>query len=215
MPITHFYRDRSVFHQLETEILPELAQLVSAQPERELRCWSTGCASGEEPYTLSILWKLRLACRYPALRFRIVATDIDLLAIQRAQRACYHWSSLKELPVEWRTQAFSPAGDELCLREEYRTAITFLVQDLRENLPEGLFELILCRNLAFTYFDEASQRETLRKLAAKLTHGGVLLIGKLESLPVGEFEIKPWLPPLGVYRKPFVQAAHLAPISQP
>ena len=110
---------------------------------------------------------------------------------------------MKELPSEWRAQAFVASGGELCLKDQYRTAVTFRIQDLGEGAPNGLFQLILCRNLAFTYFDETSQRETLRKLIAKLVPGGALIIGKLESLPEGHWEIEPWPRSIGAYRKPF------------
>ena len=204
MPITRFYRDRSVYQQLEAVVLPQLAQVVIGAQENNLRCWSAGCAGGDEPYTLAIIWMQRLALQFPALYFRVVATDIDPQAIQRAQRGCYHWSSMKELPAEWRAQAFVASGEELCLKDEYRAAVTFLVQDLRESVPDGLFQLILCRNLTFTYFDETSQRETLLKLTGKLAPGGALIIGKLESLPEGNWQIEPWSLSTGVYRKPFI-----------
>jgi len=201
MPITRFYRDRSVYQQLETVVLPQLAQLIVGAQENEFRCWSAGCAGGEEPFTLAILWKQRLASRFPTLTFHVVATDINPEAIQRARRGCYHWSSMKELPAEWRAEAFVASGEELSLKDEYRGAVTFLVQDLRESVPDGLFQLILCRNLVFTYFDETSQRETLLKLTGKLAPGGALIIGKLESLPDGNWEIEPWSLSTGVYRK--------------
>ena len=202
MPITRFYRDRSVYQQLEAIVLPQLAQLVIGAQENNLRCWSAGCAGGEEPYSVAIIWMQRLALRFPVLHFRVVATDIDPQAIQRAQRGWYHWSSMKELPAEWRAQAFVASGEELCLKDEYRAAVTFLVQDLRESVPDGLFQLILCRNLAFTYFDETSQRETLRRFTDMLVPGGALIIGKLESLPAGQWEVEPWSVHMGVYRKP-------------
>ena len=208
MPITRFYRDRNVFQLLETEILPQLVQLVSAGGENQLRCWSAGCASGEEPHTLEILWQQQFVQRNPTLEFSVVATDIDPQAIQRAQRGCYHWSSMKELPAEWKRDAFDVSGEELCLKDEYRSGVTFLVQDLRDNDPNGMFHLILCRNLAFTYFDEASQQNTLRRLLNKLTPGGALIIGKLETLPEVGTQLVEWFPHSGVYRKPLTQAAN-------
>jgi chemotaxis protein methyltransferase CheR len=199
--ISRFYRDRSVFQHLETEVLPQLAQYVAAGRERDLRCWSAGCAAGEEPYTLAIIWKQRLASRYPTLQFCVVATDIDPQAIQRARRACYSASSVKQLPAEWRAQAFETIGDELCLKDEYRTSVMFRVQDIRECAPEGTFHLILCRNLVFTYFDENLQREAMLRLTASLTSGGALLIGNLESVPDGSWGLEPWSKGLGTYRK--------------
>ena len=200
--ISRFYRDQSIFQYLENAILSRLARMVIARGESELRCWSAGCAGGEEPYTLAIVWKQHLALRFPALDFRVVATDIDRQAIQRAERGCYHTSSMKELPAEWRAQAFVASGEELCLKDEYRASMTFLVQDLRESAPDGLFQLILCRNLAFTYFDETSRTETLLRLTDKLVPGGALIIGKLESLPDEPWGLEPWSIPMGVYGKP-------------
>ncbi len=201
MPITRFYRDRSIFQLMETEILPQLVELLVKEREDQLRCWSAGCASGEEPHTLAILWQHRLARRYPRVEFRVVATDIDPQVIQRARRGCYHWSSMKELPADWRAEAFDVSGEQLFLKKEYRSNVTFLVQDLRDSVPDGRFHLILCRNLAFTYFDETSQRAALRRLLDKLTPGGALIIGKGESLPEGQWTIEPWSLAMGVYRK--------------
>ncbi|MGE5219307.1 MAG: CheR family methyltransferase [Chloroflexota bacterium] len=199
--ISRFYRDQAVFQHLEREILPELARTVIERGEKDLRCWSAGCSGGEEPYTLSLIWRHCLAKQFPALRLRIIGTDVDPAAIQRAERACYPPSSLKQLPAAWRTEALVSSGDEFCLKDAYRDAVTFLVQDLRERTPDGLFELILCRNLVFTYFDEISQRETLVRLTSKLAQQGALVIGKLESLPEGKWEVEPWLPSMGIYRK--------------
>jgi chemotaxis protein methyltransferase CheR len=135
------------------------------------------------------------------LQFRMVATDIDPRAIQRAQRACYHASSVKQLPVKWRNPAFETIDDELCLKEQYRASVMFRVQDIRERAPEGMFHLILCRNLAFTYFDENLQTEALQRLTRSLTSGGALIIGQLERLPEGSWGLDPWSKRLGTYRK--------------
>jgi chemotaxis protein methyltransferase CheR len=201
IPISRFYRDRSVFQHVEHEILPQLAQLVVARRESQICCWSAGCAGGEEPYTLAIIWKHCLATQFATLRLRIVATDIDPQAIHRAERGYYRASSMKDLPTEWRNQAFVTIGDELCLKDEYRAAVTFIVQDIRERAPEGLFHLILCRNLVFTYFDETLQRKTMQRISDKLASGGALIIGNLESLPEGFWGVQPWLARLKVYRK--------------
>lgn len=205
--ISRFYRDLSVFEHLEREILPELARLALSRGEDELRCWSAGCSGGEEPYTISIIWRQCLAALFPKPRLRITATDIDPQAIQRARRACYRSSSLKQLPSEWRSQAFVVSGEELCLKDAYRPAVSFMVQDIRESVPQPSFHLILCRNLVFTYFDETSRKEILHRLTKKLPPGGALVIGKLESLPEGNWGIDAWLGKMGSYRKPVRQTA--------
>jgi chemotaxis protein methyltransferase CheR len=201
--ISRFYRDRSIFQQLERDILPQLAELALRQGRNgELRCWSAGCSAGEEPYSVAIIWRQCLATRFPTLRLRIIATDSDSHAIERAERACYPASALKELPAAWRNQAFLTMGEKLCLKDEFRAAVTFAVQDIRRCAPEGQFHLILCRNLVFTYFDERLQQETLHMLTGKLAPGGALIIGKLEALPNEPWEFEPWSKPTGAYRKP-------------
>jgi chemotaxis protein methyltransferase CheR len=116
-------------------------------------------------------------------------------------RRNYRPSSLKQLPLKMRAHAFVTLDDELCLKDEYRAAIAFAVQDIRERSPEGRFHLILCRNLVFTYFDERSQIETLQRLTESLVPGGALIIGKLESLPKGPCPLETWSKSLAIYRK--------------
>ena len=77
----------------------------------------------------------------------------------------------------------------------------FMLQDIRERAPEELFDLILCRNLVFTYFDEMLQRRTMQTLSDRLVPGGALVIGNLESLPDGPWNMNPWSARLGIYRK--------------
>jgi chemotaxis protein methyltransferase CheR len=199
--ISRFYRDRGVFQYLEREVLGQLAQRAVTAGESEVRCWSAGCAAGEEPYTLAILWKHCFAAQFPTLGMQIVATDVDPQAIHRAELGCYPASSLKELPVEWRAQAFVLSDKGFCLKPEYQGMVTFFVQDVRETVPDGPFHLILCRNLVFTYFDDTLQRETLHTITERLVPGGTLVIGALEVLPEGVWGLEPWAKKLGVYRK--------------
>jgi chemotaxis protein methyltransferase CheR len=191
--ISRFYRDHGVFQHLERELLPRLEQQVLARGDRRLRIWSAGCASGEEPYTLALMGAFsETPSRCEA---EIVATDADPLLLARARCACYPSSSLRELPPEWRT-AFVPQDDALCLKPEYRTPVRFLQQDIREGLAEASFDLILCRNLVFTYFAPSLQMEIARRMAQILVSGGLLLLGAHETLsaavPMLEAEW-PWL----------------------
>lgn len=179
--ISRFCRDRPVFDMLSSHVLPILAQ--QAQEEaRDIRIWSAGCASGEEPYTLAVLWNLRTQPE-PAIRLSIVGTDIDETVLGRARRACYTRGSLRELPRDLLNQAFQTVDGELCLREEHRQAVSFLRQDIRKDVPAGPFDLILCRNLAFTYFAPSLQARVLARMLGVLRSGGFLVIGDGEGLP--------------------------------
>lgn len=199
--ISRFYRDKAVFQCLERQVLPELAQRTTATGHRELSAWSIGCACGEEPYTLAILWHEGGERRFPALTLRVVATDVDSEVLARAERGCYLPWSLKDLPAELLAAAFVASGREFCVRPERRRGIVFLQQDVRVTAPPEPFQLVLCRNLAFTYFDEALQRETVHRIEERLLPGGAFVIGSTESLPAGTSAFEPWSARLGVYRR--------------
>ncbi len=201
IPISRFYRDLAVFDSLEAVVLPALAASAVARGQRSLECWSAGCASGEEPYTLSIVWHLALARYAAALELHVLATDIDTDLLERAATACYGASGLKELPKSWRAAAFERRGAQYCLRQQFRTPVSFVRQDLCATMPERTFALILCRNLTFTYFDRALQENIARQFAARLDPGGVLVIGIHEKLPPQVTQLVPWPGLRATFRK--------------
>jgi chemotaxis protein methyltransferase CheR len=182
--ISRFYRDRDVFEALSQTILPRLAQAARSAASPELRCWSAGCASGEEVYTLKMLWELRVSSQFSDVYLRLIGTDADCHMLERARRGRYRRGSLQALPPEWLTLGFDRCDDCYAVRQRLREGICFVQQDIRQALPEGPFHLILCRNLVFTYFAEPLQRDILERLTRRLAPGGFLLVGKRESLPL-------------------------------
>jgi chemotaxis protein methyltransferase CheR len=130
----------------------------------------------------------------------IVATDVDEHLLERARAACYAKSSLRELPASWIDQAFDRRNDLYCLRERWKSCVAFRRQDIRREQPAGEFDLILCRNVAFTYFSDAVQRNVLDRIAERLRPDGFLVIGRHESLPTN---VSSWAVTgtLGLYRK--------------
>jgi chemotaxis protein methyltransferase CheR len=196
--ISRFFRDRSVFAALGARVLPVLAARARAQGRDELRAWSAGCASGEEAYSLAILWG---ASAPAGARLRIVATDADPQLLGRARRARYPASSLAELPPGQREAAFERRGALYGLRAPLREGVELRCQDVRREAPEGSFDLVLCRNLAFTYFEPALQAEVLARILAALRPGGALVIGLHESLPESAPGLAPWPGARAVYEK--------------
>jgi chemotaxis protein methyltransferase CheR len=188
--ISRFFRDKGVFEVLRKRVLPDIAARL-ANERRAAHIWSAGCASGEEPYTLKIAWDEEVARLVPGARLSIVATDIDRATLDRARRGCFAPTSLRELPQHFVDQAFDRKGALYCIRPRYREGVEFLHQDLRMETPARLFDLILCRYVAFTYFAEALQRQVLVRLIDRLAPHGYLAIGTHEQLPIGAVTLQP------------------------
>jgi chemotaxis protein methyltransferase CheR len=178
--ISRFWRDRAVFDALRADVLPALGPTVSA--------WSAGCASGEEPYSLV------LAAADGGVAITVLATDVDAALLERARAARYPDSSLRDLPATLRERAF----DDGCLRPEYRAPVEFVRHDVRAGAPDGPFDVVLCRNVVFTYFCEESQREVGRRLVASLRPRGALVVGAHEAPP--DAGLVPWPGASGVWR---------------
>ena len=201
IPISRFYRDRGTFGVIAGQLLPEVAATASGRGDDAVRCWSVGCASGEEAYTLVMAWRFQVAHEWPALGFSMIATDADETMIERAEAACYARSSLKDLPQEWLDRAFIRCSQLFCLAPEFRQGVELVLQDIRRSMPEGPFDLILCRNLVFTYFGDVLQRGISDQLQERLRPGGFLVLGGHEALPA---DASGWVltaPKLGIYRR--------------
>lgn len=182
--ISRFYRDQGIFNIILNDIFPLLAKIASKGNIKEIRCWSAGCGSGEEPYTLKILWDLNIFKKHGInVPLWIVATDRKSEILERAHAGIYSKGSLKEVPEELTNQAFIKYDEGYKLKDKFKTGVEYTVQDIRKQLPKGKFDIILCRNLVFTYFDEDLQINILNKIEGKLAPGGFLIIGAHESLP--------------------------------
>jgi len=199
IPISRFYRDRAVFDALEQHVLPALA--TAAGSRRSLDVWSAGCASGEEPYTLAILWAVRLRPRHPHVGLRIVATDVEENMLARAREGRFGSSSLKALPDDLRDAGFERANGDWRVRDSFR-GIEFLRQDLREGMPEGPFDLVLCRNVLFTYYAPPLQITLMERIIERLRAGGALVVGLHESIPGEVRGLEPWPGIRAIYVRP-------------
>ncbi|HEY7491691.1 MAG TPA: CheR family methyltransferase [Candidatus Tectomicrobia bacterium] len=200
--VSRFFRNREVFETLRTDVLPRLAQLVRTRHECVLRCWSAGCASGEEAYSLQMLWRLCLLSQFPDLRLDIVATDVDRHLLERARHGWYPQSSVRELPPEWLAAGFDRLDHGYVVRQAFRTGVWFIEQDIRQEMPPGRFHLVLCRNLVFTYFLPPVQREILAHLATHLVPVGMLVVGQHETLPPDGQPVVAYAAPHGIFQKP-------------
>jgi chemotaxis protein methyltransferase CheR len=188
--ISRFFRDRAVFETLRQRVLPDIA----ARAKREGRgalVWSAGCASGEEPYTLKIVWDIEVATSYPGVSLSIFATDVDEAMLARAREGCFEATSLHELPPHLVDEAFDRVDALYCVKARHRDGIEFIYQDLRLETPTPIFDLILCRYVAFTYFALPLQQTVLARIVDRLAPHGYLVIGGHEQLPKGDIGLSP------------------------
>jgi chemotaxis protein methyltransferase CheR len=179
--VTRFYRNAETWNVIRRSVLPALFD----RPRVELRVWSAGCASGEEPYTLAMLAAemLEQAGRGAELsRLTIDATDIDRASLDRAQSACYRREGLTEMPLEVARAYFEDAGEQRRVIDRVRRRVQVRPHDLsRDPPPRTDYDLILCRNVVI-YFDRPMQERLFGAFADALLPEGFLVLGKVETL---------------------------------
>jgi chemotaxis protein methyltransferase CheR len=179
--ISRFWRNRFLFDALARTWLPAL--LARLKPGERLRAWSAGCACGEEPYSLLLLWNEHFARSGHELR--LVATDADRRCLHRARAGRYPASSLRELPLPFRPRYFETEGGDSVINLEFRERVVWLEHNLFWDSPLPDNHLILCRNVAYSYFTEPVQQEITRRFHEALLPGGLLVVGRKDRLPPG------------------------------
>jgi len=198
--ISRFYRGKNVFAFLGSDVLPRLGANALAAGRHELLAWSAGCGSGEEPYTLALLWGFQLRDRLPGMDLKILGTEVDEKLLGRARDASYPGGCLRDLPPAWR-EAFETHASSYRLKSRYRGAVRFELHDIRDEPIGGPYDLVMCRNLAFTYFDAGLQLETAQRLGGSLREGGALVLGSQETLPPEAGGYSAWSEKHRVYRR--------------
>ena len=169
--ITKFFRNLETWDALR----PHLRRLGAAQPD--LRIWSAGCASGEEPYTIAVL-VLDTLGEAAGGRAIIDATDIDRLSLERTRAAKYPDAAFTEMPAQLKLRYFRDDQPLPLVRELVHVRAHDL---MRERPPRPPYHLIVCRNVVI-YFERQAQERLFQVFVDALAPGGVLLLGKVETL---------------------------------
>lgn len=173
---TYFQREPRQWALIRDTILPDITRRRS--PAQVIRCWSAGCASGEEPYSLAIA----LAEAGLADRSQVVGTDISRPALARARAATYSAWSLRAASPAFTDRWLRPSGDRHVVVDDIRGRVSFerlnLVTDRYPSWDTGIGmqDLILCRNVLI-YFDRETMVRVVRQLCAALAPGGWLVLG--------------------------------------
>lgn len=171
--VSEFFRNPDRFDVLKAEVLPALIRRFAA-----LRVWSAGCSIGAEAYSLAIL----LEELDPDGAHRVLATDVDVGAIQAARAGVYSADKLKEVSPERLRRFFTQTDDgRWRVVPRIQERVRFRIHDLlRDPYPMGQ-HLILCRNVVI-YFEDEAKEAVFQKLAGALVEGGYLLVGSTESI---------------------------------
>jgi chemotaxis protein methyltransferase CheR len=170
--VSEFYRNYKRWEVLEKKILPSLLQTKS-----QLKVWSAACSTGEEPYTLSML----LSNEMKTKDFQILATDIDVNALERAKKGVYVERALNEVPLAQKNKYFEQQGTMYKINDEVKKNVTFKKQNLLSDSFGGPFDLIVCRNVLI-YFTEDAKDLLYHKFAQALRPGGIFFVGSTEQI---------------------------------
>lgn len=178
--VSQFFRNPSMFEKLRSDILPSLFANCE-QNGHNLRAWSLGCAGGEEAFSLAIIFREHFAAQLKYAPPLIDAIDIDRGTLQSAIKGEYGEDRLRDMPDELKVRYFRQKGSLMQLSQPIRDMVTFdqgNITSLDKYLPH---DLVLCRN-TLIYFTRADQEKILNGIADNLPSGGILVLGKSETL---------------------------------
>jgi chemotaxis protein methyltransferase CheR len=195
---TFFMRETKHFELFKNKVLPFLENTVK---DKDLRIWSAGCSSGEEPYTLAMFIDEYFGSQKTLWDSKILATDISNRVLDIATEGVYPNESLVPIPSHWKLNYFKRmSNDKSVIADKIRHEVIFRKFNLmEETFPfKRKFHVIFCRNVMI-YFDNQTKMELVRKFYEYMEPGGYLFIGHSESLDRDKTKYKYMLP--SVYRK--------------
>ena len=179
---TYFFRDRSPFDLLGATVLPRLAETRAAS--KRIRIWSAGCSTGQESYSLALLFAEDPA-RWAGWSIDIVGSDVSESAVARARSGLYtQFEVQRGLGIAQMIRWFEETGDGWRAVEPLRKNIRFQVHNLLEAPPHpgaGQFDIVLCRNVLL-YLNADKKRLAFDRLASALAPDGMLMLGAGETV---------------------------------
>jgi two-component system CheB/CheR fusion protein len=177
--VTGFFRDRPAWEYMADEVIP---RLVSAQaPNKPLRVWVPGVASGEEAFTTAMVLARVLGDEQFRDRVKIYATDIDEAALDVARHGAYLPRQVEDVPREALERFFERTEQRYVFRKDLRRCVIFGRNDLVQDAPISRIDLLVCRN-TLMYFTSETQSQILRRLHFALNEDGFMMLGKSEML---------------------------------
>ncbi|HEX2934824.1 MAG TPA: chemotaxis protein CheB [Bacteroidales bacterium] len=178
--VTNFFRDADVWEQLKENVLPSV---FARLPQRyTFRVWVPGCSTGEEAYSLSIVFveALEKANLNKSISLQIFATDLDYNAIDKARKGIYMANIVSDVTPERLSRFFTQTGDQYKVNTIIREMVVFAPQNVIKDPPFTRLDMVSCRNLLI-YIDAELQKKILSLFHYSLNPGGILLLGCAET----------------------------------
>ncbi len=180
--VTKFFRDIEAFESLRTEAIPTI--LASKKPDEPIKVWVVACSSGEEAYSVGILFLEQLEKdQRDHTTLKIFATDIDTDALETASRGLYTDAIEKDITPERLKKYFVREGNMYRVSVDLRKHVVFANHDILKDPPFSHIRLITCRNM-FIYVNSALQQKMLKKFHFALSIDSFLMLGPSENIDI-------------------------------
>jgi two-component system CheB/CheR fusion protein len=193
--VSQFFRDPEAWDFVRENVLPEILSKGG-----EIRIWSAGCASGEEPYSTAIMLTEMLGDGLSEFSVNIYATDVDEAALKFARSGTYTLDQLSGMPEGIREKYFSHHGDVYTIARDIRNLLIFSRHNLISDPPMSRIDLLICRNVLI-YFDQVLQSRIVPRLQYALNDTGYLWLGKAETMASTVHSLRPMNTRWRIYRK--------------
>lgn len=181
---SYFYREEAHFNFFKDKAFPETINKLKETKSKDIRIWTAGCSTGEEPYMLIMLMMEYLGLDYDNWAAGILATDISDRVLKIAKTASYPADRVGKVPTQLKNKYFTQLPNEqIAVKERIKKEITLRRFNLMNKIfPfKQSFQMIFCRNVMI-YFDQKTRMELVRKFHQHLQPGGYLFIGHSETL---------------------------------
>ena len=177
--VTRFFRDPAMFEALAETVLPEL--IANGAADEPIRVWVAGCATGEEAYSLAILFKEALSAAESTRHITIFATDIDDRAVTIARAGLYNDTIEADTTVERLERHFVKEGQRYRIAKHIRDMCVFSTHDLVKDPPFSKLDMVSCRNLLI-YFEAPLQQRVIATFHYGIKSNGFLWLGPSETI---------------------------------
>lgn len=181
---TYFFRDEAQLKAFEEKIMPDVIESKPRNGLRKVRIWSAACSSGEEPYTLAIIYLEKIKPRYPDISVEIIGTDINTAVLDVARSGVYKLYSVRNVSDYYLKKYFVQKDGLYCISDRVKSLVRFQELNLIDKFAMARmrnFDVVFLRNVLI-YFNDDVRRQVVSSIYDSMNRGGYLVVGYSESL---------------------------------